>query len=188
MQDDFENEVVLWDCFRKGNRLAYACLYKKYIYHLLSYGMQFTSDRELIKDCAQEVFVKLYSYRETVEPDQIKVYLLVCMKNQIKAQLALQQLHDEKVNRLGEYVENTILSSEEQFILNESSNLLKEKIKVALSQLSPHQKEIVHYRYMDELNMEQISRLMDMNIQSAYNLLYRSIKKIREFLKKDSFE
>ena len=88
MQDNFENEVVLWDCFRKGNRLAYAYLYKKYIYLLLSYGMQLTPDRELVKDCAQEVFIRLYTYKETIKPEQIKVYLLVCM-NKIKLRASI---------------------------------------------------------------------------------------------------
>ena len=185
MQDNFENEVVLWDCFRKGNRLAYAYLYKKYIYLLLSYGMQLTPDRELVKDCAQEVFIRLYTYKETIKPEQIKVYLLVCMKNRVKEQLTLQQLHDEKIVYYGESIESETLSSEETFIIEESSNHLKETIKTILSQLSPHQKEIIHYRYIDELSMEQISQLMNMNIQSAYNLLHRSIKKIREIIKKD---
>ena len=35
-------------------------LYSKYVQVLFVYGLQFTSDRELVKDCIQDVFVKLY--------------------------------------------------------------------------------------------------------------------------------
>jgi DNA-directed RNA polymerase specialized sigma24 family protein len=62
-QEDKIAEKVLWEKFLLGDDKAYALFYNKYIEELFSYGMRFTSDRELKKDCIQDVFVKIYSNR-----------------------------------------------------------------------------------------------------------------------------
>ena len=39
-------------------------LYDKTIDNLFEFGMKFTADREMIKDCIQDVFVKLYTKKD----------------------------------------------------------------------------------------------------------------------------
>jgi DNA-directed RNA polymerase specialized sigma24 family protein len=57
-----------------GDDKAYALFYNNIFEELFSYGMRFTSDRELIKDCIQDVFVKIYSNRSTLgKTDNIKL-------------------------------------------------------------------------------------------------------------------
>ena len=48
-----------------------------------------------------------------------------------------------------------------------------------LSLLTSRQKEIIYYRFIQEMSMEEICTLMDLNYQSAQNLIQRSLKKIR---------
>lgn len=182
MKTKFEDDRILWNHFRNGDKEAYTYIYQKYVYHLLSYGLQFTTDRELIKDCVQDVFIKLYTYRNNLSPHKIKIYLLISMRNRISTLLTQKPVQHESLHILQDPLMPSDSSSEEVFIRNESSKILQEQVHAALRQLSLHQREIVHYRFMDGLTMEQISELMDMNIQSAYNLLHRAIKKLRDIL------
>lgn len=69
---------------------------------------------------------------------------------------------------------------EDEFINNEQYNNQQKKVKEILSILTPRQKEIIYYRFIQEMSMEEICILMDMNYQSAQNLIQRSLKKIRQ--------
>ena len=72
------------------------------------------------------------------------------------------------------------MSVEDQFIEDESLHNETHQVQKMLSVLTPRQKEIMYYRFVQELPMEDICRLMDLNYQSAQNLIQRSLKKIRE--------
>lgn len=59
-------------------------LYNKTIDNLFAFGTKFTSDREMIKDCIQDVFVKLYTKRGELESViNIESYLYVSLRNRI---------------------------------------------------------------------------------------------------------
>lgn len=146
---------------------------------LFRYGHRFTLDKELIKDCIQEVFTGLYKKRaQLITPDNIKVYLLVSMKNSLVNALYRE---DRYTSFDSESVSFTLgLTVEEQYVDNEQLSNQQKKIQEILTILSPRQKEIIYYRYIQELSFNEICIMMDMNYQSAQNLIQRSLKKIRE--------
>lgn len=146
---------------------------------LFRYGHRFTLDKELIKDCIQEVFTGLYNKREQlITPDNIKVYLLVSMKNSLVNALYRE---DRYTSFDSESVSFTLgLTVEEQYVDNEQLSNQQKKIQEILTILTPRQKEIIYYRYIQELSFNEICIMMDMNYQSAQNLIQRSLKKIRD--------
>ena len=72
------------------------------------------------------------------------------------------------------------LTVEEQYLDNEQYACQQKKIQEILNILTPRQKEIIYYRYIQELSFEEICIMMDMNYQSAQNLIQRSLKKVRD--------
>ena len=48
--------------------------------------------------------------------------------------------------------------------------------------LTPRQREIIYYRFIEEMEYDEICQIMDINYQSAYNLLQRSLQKSKEIL------
>ncbi len=146
---------------------------------LFRYGQRFTSDTELIKDCIQDVFTGLYKNRkQLVTPKNIKVYLLVSLKNSL-----INALYRE--DRYTPYDHETVsftlgLTVEEQYVTDEQYTNQQKKIQEILNVLTPRQKEIIYYRYIQELSFDEICIMMDMNYQSAQNLIQRSLKKIRD--------
>ena len=157
MQED--ESKIKWSQFLAGDNEAYCWIYKVYIQMLFRYGHSFTSDTELIKDCIQDVFTGLYKNRkQLITPKNIKVYLLVSLKNSL-------------INAL---------TVEEQYVTDELYTNQQRKIQEILNVLTPRQKEIIYYRYIQELSFDEICIMMDMNYQSAQNLIQRSLKKIRD--------
>ena len=116
MQED--ESKIKWSQFLAGDNEAYCWIYKVYIQMLFRYGHNFTSDTELIKDCIQDVFTGLYKNRkQLITPKNIKVYLLVSLKNSL-----INALYRE--DRYTSYNHETVsftlgLTVEEQYVTDE---------------------------------------------------------------------
>lgn len=175
-------DETMWNKFLAGDDKAYAFFYKKYIEELFSYGMRFTTDRELIKDCVQDVFVKIYSNRANLgKTDNVKLYLFMALKNTL-----FNVFQKDKISYHIDTMEpvfSTEYTIEDQLINNELEQEQKDKMNLILQSLTPRQKEVIYYRYVEGMNMDDICKLMDMNYQSVQNLIQRSIKKVRDTFK-----
>ena len=57
---------------------------------------------------------------------------------------------------------------------------LSDEVHHILKGLTGRQKEIIYLRFIHEMSFEEISEIMKINIQSARNLLFRSMEKIRK--------
>ena len=63
---------------------------------------------------------------------------------------------------------------------SENEDDIKEKFEQVMNMLNPRQKEAIYLRFQLGLSYEEISELLQINYQSARNLIHRSISKIRE--------
>jgi len=179
------DDKTLWNKFLSGDDKAYTFFYKKYIGEVFSYGMLFTSDPELVKDCIQDLFVKIYSNRSNLEKtDNIKLYLFIALKNTLFNLFQKNKAHFH-IDTI-EPVFSTEYSIEDKWIEDEIEQERKEKMNFILESLTPRQKEVIYYRYVEGLELGDICNIMDMNYQSVQNLIQRSIKKVRSsFNQKD---
>ncbi|SCD21781.1 sigma-70 family [Proteiniphilum saccharofermentans] len=188
-KSDTNDPVLLWNSFRNGNDDAYILIYRTYVRDLYFQGLQFTKNKEIIKDCIQDVFTKLYKYRSNLgDTDNIKYYLLTSMRNQLLTAISKEKIYmdvEREDTNAGNLPEKNI---EDILIEREEDRAMGDKINLAMSLLTDRQREAVRYRYIDCLTPEEICRLMDLNYQSLQNILSRSLKKIRQHLKKDSLK
>ena len=172
----------LWRRFVEGDDYAYAQIYNLCGDDMLVYGLHFTSDRELVKDCMQDVFVDLYKRRRKLEKkmDNVKCYLFIALKNKLfdafKKSVEFYQIETL------EPVFHTEYTVEDLFIRSETNRHQRAKIKEILQRLTPRQHEVIYYRYVEEMSYEEIGKLMQMNVQSVRNLLSRSIQRARDFV------
>ncbi|MDR2764176.1 MAG: sigma-70 family RNA polymerase sigma factor [Tannerella sp.] len=171
---------IQWSRFVSGDNKAYDWLYSTYIQCLYRYGLHFTSDGEAVKDCIQDVFTNLYrNRRKLIVPANVKVYLFVSLKNSLLRYLAEHYRYgSEKAEVDAPFLlEPTV---EDEYIDNEQLVRQEKMIEKLLSVLSPRQKELIYYRFIQELQWDEICKLMNLNYQSAQNLLQRALRKIRE--------
>lgn len=174
-----EEDFALWNQFLEGDEKAYLYIYKLYAQDMYSYGMLFTTNSELVKDCLHDVFVKIHRNRKKLsQVDNIRLYLLKAMKNY------LFDVFDKKKelfhNDTIEPVFSPEYTIEDKIIRQEELHYQSRKIRQMLESLTPRQKEVLYYRYMKNLTYDEIGEIMQMNYQSILNLIQRSIKKLRE--------
>lgn len=171
------NDELLWKKLLDGDHNAYRYIYRKYIKELFAYGMRFTSNRELLKDCIQEMFIKIYTNSSNLNnTDNIKLYLFIALKN-----ILFNVFEKEKSSYHLDTVEPVFsveYTIEDEIIANEQEQERNKNIHHLLEMLTPRQKEVIYYRYVEGLTMNEICQIMDMNYQSVQNLLQRSIKRL----------
>jgi RNA polymerase sigma factor (sigma-70 family) len=175
---DTMNDPLLWENFLSGDDKAYTSIYKRNVEELFSYGMRFTPDRELVKDCIQDIFVKIYSNRSSLHhTDNIRLYLFIALKNTLfnVFQKDKASYHIDTI----EPVFYTEYSIEDHLIEDEDEQERINRINRILNSLTPRQKEVIYYRYVEGMSMVEICKAMDMNYQSVQNLIQRSIKKLK---------
>jgi RNA polymerase sigma factor (sigma-70 family) len=169
---------------QQNDEQALALLMDEYYNDLYNYGSRLTKDHELIKDCIQEVFISLWQRRATAAAIlSPKYYFLRATKNKILKAIhkGLQQSPFE--NSSDEYISSYEFSIEEMIIEKQISQERTEKFRNTLLQLSDKQKEIVYLKYYQHLDHGQIAELMNISRQSVYNLLYKTLHKLRLILR-----
>ncbi|MDR1918806.1 MAG: sigma-70 family RNA polymerase sigma factor [Tannerellaceae bacterium] len=173
-----DSDKMLWNIFLSGDDNAFGLLYNEYASRLYTYGLHFTSNHELVKDCVQDLFVKLYTNRKRLQPvENVKVYFYHSMKNTLfnvfKKEASCYQIDTiEPVFCIESSAETQLIETEQ---LYEQKKLLTRMIEY----LTPRQREVLYYRFVEELSHEEICKLMQMNYQSVRNLLHRTILKMR---------
>lgn len=175
---DSATKGSLWSRFLTGDDDAYAEIYNTYLEDMYSYGMRFTTDTELLKDCLHDVFVKIYSNRSNLkETDNVKLYLYTALKNTLFNifQKDKSSYHIDTV----EPVFTAEYSMEDRLIADEQEQEAREKMDQILAALTPRQREVIYYRYVEGMKIDEICKIMEMNYQSVQNLIQRSIKKVK---------
>ena len=69
---------------------------------------------------------------------------------------------------------------EETIVRKEESDRSRQLVAEMERNLSARQKQAVYYRVVEQMHYNEIGAMMEINSQSAKNLVHSSIKKIRE--------
>lgn len=177
------SDVDLWNKFRKGDRHAFALIYKIHIAELLSYGYRVTSNQQLIKDSIHDLFLHIWLHRGNLsETTSIKYYLFRSLRNRI-----LQNLDTapEVASQPNDFTLDGILSEiswEEELIQEETQTSQMQRLRKAIERLPKRQQEAIQLRYFHSFGLDEISTMMEMNNQSVRNLLHRAITHLRGLL------
>ena len=155
-------------------------LYDKTIDDLFVFGSKFTSDREMIKDCIQDVFVKLFTKKdELTSVTNIESYLYVSLRNRINDEFR-HNAHNSD-NEINENHIKSITDDSEVYDLEyiEEERKKTSRLKEFVSSLSPRQQQIIRLYYIEQRKYDDICRIMGINYQSVRNLMHHSLLKLR---------
>ena len=148
---------------------------------LYAYGLKISGDEELVKDCIQELFYRLWKNNiETRNVSNMKFYLFKALRRQILNAYDLKSYQLNKVST--DKIIHFEISPEDLLIRNQTEKNQRVRILSALNQLSPRQREAVYLRYFEELDFRETARIMNINIQSAKNNVYRALETLKDIL------
>ena len=159
------DDIALWGLLIKGDQKALEILYQRYYSLLLNYGLRCSTDKELVKDCIQDLFINLYQNTHiNVTNITVRSYLLKALRNNLTYKLATNKEADSLDDSVFHIPLNEDLF-EQLFPKNDHDLQLARRLLEAISQLSPNQKTVLYLRYVQELSYKEIADVMDMNIQ-----------------------
>lgn len=178
-------DEALWQRLKMGDEAAFSALFERYYQPLLSYGNSLMPHPEWVQDCVQDVFVDVWLYRNALaEAVVAKAYLLSSVRKRI-ARLHERDHIFRQTTQLDTIEFSLNFTVEDQLIADEETATRVRQLNLLINALPARQKEALYLRYHQGLTIEQISELLDINHQSAINLLHRAIQHLRKTWKGD---
>lgn len=184
MQKEVNFDYLLWKSIKAGETKAFNELYQLYADVLFSFGMIYSKDRELVKDCIHDLFFDLFKYRKNLaDNDHIRNYLFKSLKRKIQTpktgKLTLvytEVIQEENEQKVATWTNEDVEIQEEKI----------EKIKKVIAKLSDHQQEVLNLKFQVGLSYQEIAKILDISVESVRTLVYRAVKTIREELNVNS--
>jgi RNA polymerase sigma factor (sigma-70 family) len=174
------DDSILWSNLKKGDEKAFSILFKKHYSQLVRYGNSFLPFPEKVQDCVQDVFTDIWIYRHKLnDAVVVKAYLLSCVRKRIS-----RSQERDRVFRLSTSVDSIKFlfdfSIEHHLIADEITADKVKRLNLLINDLPSRQKEALYLRYNQELTVDQIANMLDINYQSANNLLHRALLCLRK--------
>lgn len=175
------NEFELWVAFQQGSEEAFARLYQLHSPQLYSYGMKFSADSGMVEDAIHDLFCTLWTSRERLtQPRSVKSYLFKSLRYDLSRKLSRVPMSlQEEVEVLDFHFEQVL---DEQFARNEQFLDIKSRVEAALDRLTPRQREVVYYRFYQNMEFDEIADIMNMQVRATYKLTARALDGLRQTL------
>ncbi|MDR8394096.1 sigma-70 family RNA polymerase sigma factor [Aliifodinibius sp. S!AR15-10] len=155
-------------------------LFTRHHQHLFNYGLNIVSNREIVNDAIQQVFLTLWKkHSQLSEAQSVKAYLLTSVRRSIFEQLERNTNRKERGKNYLEKRSEHTFSIEHKLVQDEISQELSERLEAAIKELTPRQKEAVYLRFYNGLTNNEIAVIMDISYQAVGNLLYNAISRLR---------
>ena len=170
-----------WKCMKEGSKEAFLNIYKEHYNILFGYGFSLTRDKELTKDCIQEIFLELWNTRASVNPDVQNIRSYLCTWLRRKTSLTQSRnIKTKDCEEFSEDKENSQPSYEELLIAFQDNKEQKEKLSRALSHLTQKQLEVIKLKFFENLSYTQIAAKTTLSNRTLYNTIFLAIQQLRK--------
>jgi RNA polymerase sigma factor (sigma-70 family) len=178
------DDRTLWLNFKKGNDLAFSVLYNKYVHRLYNYGMHSCRDRDLVLDCLQELFTLLWDRKERLgEVTCVNFYLFKSFRRLLMSKLTVgKKILISLSDKEGQGFDFTP-SIEDVLVEEEWEIERNKKLRASLHALTKRQREAIYLKFFNQLSYHEVSKIMDLHVDSVYNLISKSVDILRKKLK-----
>jgi RNA polymerase sigma factor (sigma-70 family) len=174
----------IWEKVLEGEKDALGALFNDFYNPLINYGLTLYPEKSYIKDCIQDVFLRVWNHRKNLSRvEHVRSYLFTALRRRI---IELNKQNITRAERQQKYVENSydeFLNVEQLIVQTEAKKEEKEALKKALEKLSKRQKEGIYLKFFCGFTNDEIANIMQINKQSVYNLIFKSLQKLEGYLK-----
>jgi RNA polymerase sigma factor (sigma-70 family) len=172
-------ECPVWSHFRSGDERALATIFNEHYDSLYYYGKKLVQDEDLVKDCVQNLFVKIWTTRhKLMAVKNVRPYLLKSLRRHIGDHVIAQ--NRKKTLQEHFHREFQISFSHEDFLIaKQTSCEQSETLARSLNNLPSRQREAILLKFYEGLDYLQIAEVMALNVQSVRNLIHQSLKTIK---------
>jgi RNA polymerase sigma factor (sigma-70 family) len=180
----FRTDLEIWVAFKKGDESAFIFIYEQHFRSLLNYGLNFIANREVVKDCVQDMFIEIREKRRTIsDTDSIKPFLFKILRRKI-IRCIDKYAKLQEVDILPAHEKFQITVSHEQTLIEHQ--LSKNQIMLlqnALLKLTPKEREAIFHFYFEGHTYKELADIMGYSdVKTARTLVYKSISSLKNIL------
>lgn len=181
---DNDIELKQWEAMRAGNEQAFAWLYDRYFKLLYNYGRKIGTTDAALEDGIHDLFVDLWRFRSSLSSTtSVRFYLYRSLRRRLMRNDSRSNFFTADGSISEDALKAATPSSEQELIDEENNNQRIYRLKKLLSDLSPRQYEALVLRYYDEMSFDEIAAILNVNEQSARNLVQRGLLQLRHYAK-----
>lgn len=150
---------------------------------LFAYAVRLQYDEETIKDCLQELFVKIHLNGSKLQAlPHVRSYLYTSILNALidkkrKKSPLQNSVPIEFIELTYEDIEQCIL-----FEQDDKDLIKKRKLLESIQKLSKNQQNALYLYYIQEFSWEEMSLTLNISQHSCMNLVGRSVTKLRKII------
>ncbi|MBL7970769.1 MAG: sigma-70 family RNA polymerase sigma factor [Prolixibacteraceae bacterium] len=169
----------VWMQFKSGDPKAFSKIYEEFIDSLFAYGSKITSDRELLKDCIQDVFYNLYRYDiQLNHPEYLEFYLFRSLRNTILRKLCKSR-KENFLAASGMIRFNLKFQAEQDHPDSEFDEIQLKTLLKILEALDSEKRELLFLKFYTGLSYGEIGQLLGINPDTAKRQVYRVLSFLR---------
>jgi len=174
--DDFSE---LCRRLRASDRAAYAAVFEALYKPLFRYVRSLTKDRAVARDLTQDVFVRLWDARESLDPNQsLKAYLYRTARNLAYNHHRNSETRSEKEDDIRQDADVQPAAPTPPDAAAEGE-WLEERLRTWIADLPTRQREALVLSRFEGLSHDQIAEVMDISPRTVNNHIVRALKRLR---------
>lgn len=178
MDKDLESKYL--EALGNGDHEAFNMLFMAYHSLVKRFLLGFIKEEEEALDIAQDIFVKVWTHRETAASvESFKAYLFRMARNEV---YNYYKLHAIRENHMEKYQQQTVWIDDllEERILADELGLL---LDIAVENMPSQRKLIFKMSRKEGLSNEEISRRLNINKRTVENHITLALADLRKVLK-----
>lgn len=181
-------DIELFVKIKSGNQDAFEFIFLRYYEDLCLYAKSITGSKEVSEEIVQDVFVRIWESRESIEiSNSVRSYLYRSVHNQCVNELERWKIKNKFVKNTVENVYyNSLLPSpfsNDYPIANLIVKELEEKINESIKSLPAQCREIFLLIREKELSYQQVADKLNVSVNTVKTQMQRAIAKLREMLR-----
>lgn len=181
--NEHSSDADQWDLLiQHGDRAALKAIYFSYARLLFNYGMHVTQNKDLVKDCIQDLFLELLKHHSSLsKTSSIKFYLYKALRRKIVygEKKALRQLSSKAYVSDTEDAEVFFEFSE---TVEQNEALKRKKILQSVQSLPKRQQEVIQLIFFENLSRDEVCEILKIDINYLYTITWKAIKSLRKAL------
>lgn len=163
----------------EGNEQAFRAIYEQYQDKVFAYAWRFTKSRHTAVEVVQQVFIKLWEKRASIDPDDhFEGYVMRMTQNHLLNLLRDTARDQQKMQRLYENMTRLHRQPEDYLLEKELAGIHQK----AVDGLPPQQKLVYNLRNQHGLNNDAIAAQLNISPLTVKKHLAQAVKQIRQYV------
>lgn len=175
----YQNDEELLEALRNGDENAFNEIYERFWYRIFLAAYQRLRKKELAQEMVQNLFLKLWEKRASLQIRQLEHYLFASIRHAIIDHINAQLV----VNNYREYYTAFTKVEEETTDRMVALDEVSEALEEALTRLPEKSQEVFRLSRLNHWPVDKIANHLDLSTKTVQYHLTKSLKFLRAHLK-----